>query len=261
MGPTWGPSGADRTKVGPMFAPWTLLSGIAYPSELWVVYWDHLRIGFSISCIAQKITSVVLTTCVLLFSYPGWRLYDDAKTRKSFPHYGPFCDGNPLVTGGFPSHRSSDVEIWGFFMLALTSCWTNNGVDSDLGRHVMSLWLFSWFFQVDIHNVSRSGDTSSFERSGEWQLLRMPCFYRTHAYTTGIYSELWYFVVIQRKPKYYLFNYILPSCFIQVRSKNTLIARFMGPTWGPSGADRTQVGPMLAPRTLLSGWMYLWTKM
>ena len=31
------------------------------------------------------------------------------------------------------------------------------------------------------------------------------------------------------------------------------IARFMGPTWGPSGADRTQVGPMLAPWTLLSG--------
>ena len=31
------------------------------------------------------------------------------------------------------------------------------------------------------------------------------------------------------------------------------IARFMGPTWGPSGADKTQVGPMLAPWTLLSG--------
>ena len=27
MGPTWGPSGADRTQVGPMLAPWTLLSG------------------------------------------------------------------------------------------------------------------------------------------------------------------------------------------------------------------------------------------
>ena len=48
----------------------------------------------------------------------------------------------------------------------------------------------------------------------------------------------------------------------------TLIARFMGPTWGPSGADRTQVGPMLAPWTLLSGdpqniitsslWSSLW---
>ena len=29
----------------------------------------------------------------------------------------------------------------------------------------------------------------------------------------------------------------------------------MRPTWGPSRADRTQVGPMLAPRTLLSGEM------
>ena len=35
----------------------------------------------------------------------------------------------------------------------------------------------------------------------------------------------------------------------------TLIARFMGPTWGPSGADRTQVGPMLAPWTFLSGYV------
>ena len=26
-GPTWGRSGADRTQVGPMLAPWTLLSG------------------------------------------------------------------------------------------------------------------------------------------------------------------------------------------------------------------------------------------
>ena len=31
------------------------------------------------------------------------------------------------------------------------------------------------------------------------------------------------------------------------------IARFVGPTWGKPGADRTQVGPMLAPWTLLSG--------
>ena len=27
-GPTWGPSGADRSEVGPMLAPWTLLSGV-----------------------------------------------------------------------------------------------------------------------------------------------------------------------------------------------------------------------------------------
>ena len=35
--------------------------------------------------------------------------------------------------------------------------------------------------------------------------------------------------------------------------KAALIERFVGPTWGPYGADRTQAGPMLAPWTLLSG--------
>ena len=33
----------------------------------------------------------------------------------------------------------------------------------------------------------------------------------------------------------------------------SLISRFMGPTWGTTGSDRTQVGPMLDPWTLLSG--------
>ena len=35
--------------------------------------------------------------------------------------------------------------------------------------------------------------------------------------------------------------------------KTTLISRFIGTAWGPSSADRTQVGPLLAPRTLLPG--------
>ena len=33
----------------------------------------------------------------------------------------------------------------------------------------------------------------------------------------------------------------------------SLIARLMGPTWGPAGADRTQVGPMLATWTCYLG--------
>ena len=40
--------------------------------------------------------------------------------------------------------------------------------------------------------------------------------------------------------------------------KCPLIARFMGPTWGPSGADMTQVGPRWAPWTLLSGSSGRW---
>ena len=37
-----------------------------------------------------------------------------------------------------------------------------------------------------------------------------------------------------------------------------LIARFMGPTWGPSGASRTQVGPML-PHELCYLGTDIWT--
>ena len=37
-----------------------------------------------------------------------------------------------------------------------------------------------------------------------------------------------------------------------------LIARFMGPTWGPPGADKTQVVPMLAAWILLSGHSMSW---
>ena len=34
---------------------------------------------------------------------------------------------------------------------------------------------------------------------------------------------------------------------VYVQNRISLIVRFMGPTWGPPGADRTQVGPMLVP--------------
>ena len=46
-------------------------------------------------------------------------------------------------------------------------------------------------------------------------------------------------------------------CSISMRNEmpwiTSLITRFMGPTWGPAGANGTQVGPMLAPWSLLSG--------
>ena len=54
------------------------------------------------------------------------------------------------------------------------------------------------------------------------------------------------------------FHLMTSSCLVEfdiypLDGNTSLIARFMGPTQGPSGADRTQVGPMLAPWTLLSG--------
>ena len=39
----------------------------------------------------------------------------------------------------------------------------------------------------------------------------------------------------------------------EIRNAASQIAKFMGPTWGPCGSCWPQMGPMLAPWTLLSG--------
>ena len=46
-------------------------------------------------------------------------------------------------------------------------------------------------------------------------------------------------------------RFVFLLCLHDELSMQTLIARFMGPTWGSS--DRTQLGHLLAPWTLLSG--------
>ena len=53
------------------------------------------------------------------------------------------------------------------------------------------------------------------------------------------------------RPHYSNQTSLLPSLLM-----HSLITRFLGPTCGPSGADRTQVGPVLAPCTLLSGLVH-----
>ena len=50
----------------------------------------------------------------------------------------------------------------------------------------------------------------------------------------------------------YHFSTVIQADHFVVCDKIIPITRFMGPTWGPSGADRTQVDPMLAPWILLS---------
>ena len=77
MGPTWGPSGADRTQVGPMLAPWTLLSGILLTVRLW---WRR-NVGQSLNSQkdylylhllrASDVASLWLTWTHMTMRYPG----------------------------------------------------------------------------------------------------------------------------------------------------------------------------------------------
>ena len=49
-----------------------------------------------------------------------------------------------------------------------------------------------------------------------------------------------------------------PVVSIDKQENVSQIAKFMGPTWGPPGSCRPQMGPMLAPWTLLSGMWCKW---
>ena len=43
MGPTWGPPGDDRTQVGPMLAPWTVLLGVSIPVQVSLAVYRHAQ--------------------------------------------------------------------------------------------------------------------------------------------------------------------------------------------------------------------------
>ena len=68
MGPTWGPSGADRTQVGPMWSPWTLLSGhdVIFANRV-----DLTRLGIKCLRCGVKYTPIILQTFWVLLNHWG----------------------------------------------------------------------------------------------------------------------------------------------------------------------------------------------
>ena len=53
----------------------------------------------------------------------------------------------------------------------------------------------------------------------------------------------------------YCISRALFSYFSERHIEYTQIAKFMGPTWGPTGSSRPQIDPMLAPWTWLSEYI------
>ena len=96
MGPTWwGQSGADRTQVGPMLAPWTLLSG-----NIW-----KTKAGIELRPV-QKLVSIG--------AFSKWRHFVD--TTLHFLEIKFWCfDSNATdVLSKVPTYRSSYYlnQIW-----------------------------------------------------------------------------------------------------------------------------------------------------
>ena len=91
------PPGADRTQVGPMLAPWTLLSGSSsHVPPCISIYTERFRMN----CDSNKPLKHTTES--------RWR-----HQIETFSALLALCEGNPRVTGGFPSQnpvtRSLDV--------------------------------------------------------------------------------------------------------------------------------------------------------
>ena len=192
-------------------------------------------------------------------------------TCASFQYYWSFVmttssNGNTFrvtdpLCGEFIGHRwipltkASDAELWYFLWSApWIHGWVNN---RDAGDYdVIVMWVES--------------------TSHRWR----PCMWRHHNVWLSHWVNAKMKIVNPRRSsiighKYHMPLYIVsdhatlkyrhrhggvaikidgpPVCFDNLKSKPSQIAKFMEPTWGPPGSCRPQMGPMMAPWTLLSG--------
>ena len=77
----------------------------------------------------------------------------------------------------------------------------------------------SWSYdgtKLDIMNRSVSGDTTSYRSNGEWDLVGMPLKRNVMYYgcCPEPYPDLTFWLIIRRRPLYYIFNLIMPTIFI-----------------------------------------------
>ena len=151
MGPTWGPHGTDRTRVGPMLAPWALLSGtrcaktaccyICAQKCVWSA-WIILSTSDEMTDGLWHVLNISTKMCdgdQMGYAIRG--LLIAATTRKAkisqtkFSTLLAHCEGNPPVTGEFPSKRRVARGLDIFYDLCLNTCWANNRYAGDFRRH------------------------------------------------------------------------------------------------------------------------------
>ena len=72
------------------------------------------------------------------------------------------------------------------------------------------------FSQIDIFNGSTGGDLNNFSPNGEWEMIGVPVRRHEVYYSCCLepYPDVTFWVVIRRKPLYYVFNLILPCILI-----------------------------------------------
>ena len=143
----------------------------------------------------------------------------------------------------------SSYSVWNFL------CWQNIWL-----KKTIYVILYEWVIYVGLYDIIHAPTSCCYQT--------LVLIHKTHIHTPlglGTLTSVNMGVADAPVPtQWHGRNLLLISFAIKWRFSSlqymqckSLIARFMGPTWGPPGADNTQVGLMLAPWTLLSGIWFL----
>ena len=115
MGPTWGPPWSCRPQVGPILAPWTLLSGLALYRRKTITGLVYQPIYASL-CFMMRSANGNISSLLAL------------------------CAGNSPVTGEFPSQRPMMQRFDVFFDLRLNKQLSKQSWGWWLKMPSCSLW-------------------------------------------------------------------------------------------------------------------------
>ncbi|XP_013380809.1 neuronal acetylcholine receptor subunit alpha-9 [Lingula anatina] len=120
---------------------------------------------------------------------------------------------------GFPATVHSDGKVtWGYPLILKSSCLMDiNYFPYD--KQACPVKFGSWHFhgyQLDLRNKSATGDQTSFVPNGEWQLMAAPAIRTSTVYgcCPEPYPDVTFYLIMCRKPLYYLYNLILPCIVV-----------------------------------------------
>lgn len=149
------------------------------------------------------------------------------------------CSADDSNGGGLEKYKTSvvlhsnGVNEWNA-PASFTSTCKINVANFPFDKQNCSLKFGSWTFQGDrltMKSAQPSADLNLYLQNGEWNLIAMPAqlnkvYYNCCPYP---YYDVTLYLIIQRKPLYYVFNLILPCALI---STLTLIKFFLPPESG-----------------------------
>jgi hypothetical protein len=108
--------------------------------------------------------------------------------------------------------------------------------DEQMCDMIFASWSFDGF-SLDININTGEGDVTNYIKNGEWHLVKLIAtkYLRIYSCCEEPFPEVYYKLVIRRRPLYYVFNMVFPCLLI------TLVA-FLGFYLPPDSSEKVSIG-------------------